>query len=201
MRARSRCSQSTLEGLGFACETVEFAEPGTAPVLNLYARLRHGRAQFLLRRPHRRGAAGRPRGLVASIRSPARCGRHALWPRRRRHEGRDRLLRRRRARQFLDERGPEFDGSISFLITGDEEAAAINGTRKLLDWLAARGERLDACVVGEPTSAERARRHGQDRPARQPQRLSHRARRRRATPPIRISPTTRRIGSSPCCTR
>ncbi|HLY46212.1 MAG TPA: succinyl-diaminopimelate desuccinylase, partial [Stellaceae bacterium] len=47
----------------------------------------------------------------------------------------------------------DFAGSISLLITGDEEAAAINGTRKVLEWLTARGETLDACVVGEPTSA------------------------------------------------
>ncbi len=43
-------------------------------------------------------------------------------------------------------------GSISFLITGDEEGPAVNGTRKVLDWLAARGEKIDFCLVGEPTS-------------------------------------------------
>jgi len=43
-------------------------------------------------------------------------------------------------------------GSISLLITGDEEGAAINGTIKLLEWLKARGEKIDHCVVGEPTS-------------------------------------------------
>ena len=45
-------------------------------------------------------------------------------------------------------------GSISLLITGDEEGPAINGTPKLLDWLQARGERLDACVVGEPSNPQ-----------------------------------------------
>lgn len=43
-------------------------------------------------------------------------------------------------------------GSIGFLITGDEEGPAINGTVKLLEWAAARGERFDACIVGEPTN-------------------------------------------------
>jgi succinyl-diaminopimelate desuccinylase len=47
-------------------------------------------------------------------------------------------------------------GSISLLITGDEEGAAINGTVKLLEWLTARGERINHCVVGEPTSVGRA---------------------------------------------
>jgi succinyl-diaminopimelate desuccinylase len=46
-------------------------------------------------------------------------------------------------------------GSISLLITGDEEGAAVNGTVKLLEWLKARGEKFDHCVVGEPTSVGR----------------------------------------------
>jgi succinyl-diaminopimelate desuccinylase len=43
-------------------------------------------------------------------------------------------------------------GSISLLITGDEEGDAVNGTRKVLDWLRERGETIDCCLVGEPTS-------------------------------------------------
>jgi succinyl-diaminopimelate desuccinylase len=46
-------------------------------------------------------------------------------------------------------------GSIALLITGDEEAEAVDGTVAILDWMAANGERLDHCLVGEPTSAER----------------------------------------------
>ncbi|WP_159589590.1 succinyl-diaminopimelate desuccinylase [Chelativorans xinjiangense] len=46
-------------------------------------------------------------------------------------------------------------GSVSFLITGDEEGPAINGTVKLLEWAVARGERWDAAVVGEPTNREK----------------------------------------------
>jgi succinyl-diaminopimelate desuccinylase len=47
-------------------------------------------------------------------------------------------------------------GSISMLITGDEEGVAVNGTVKLLEWLKARGEKIDHCVVGEPTSVGKA---------------------------------------------
>ncbi len=43
-------------------------------------------------------------------------------------------------------------GSISLLITGDEEGPSINGTMKVLDWLRAKGEKLDACIVGEPSN-------------------------------------------------
>jgi succinyl-diaminopimelate desuccinylase len=52
--------------------------------------------------------------------------------------------------QFIDKTKPK--GSISLLITGDEEGDALNGTVKVLDWLTARGEKIDVCLVGEPTS-------------------------------------------------
>ena len=56
--------------------------------------------------------------------------------------------------RFLGKRNGQFDGSISLLITGDEEGPAINGTVKVLDWLANRGENLDHCLVGEPTNPD-----------------------------------------------
>ena len=46
-------------------------------------------------------------------------------------------------------------GSVALMITGDEEGDAEHGTVALLDWMAAAGERMDACVVGEPTAVER----------------------------------------------
>ena len=45
-------------------------------------------------------------------------------------------------------------GSISFLITGDEEGPSVNGTIKLLEWAHEKGERWDACLVGEPTNPD-----------------------------------------------
>jgi succinyl-diaminopimelate desuccinylase len=56
---------------------------------------------------------------------------------------------------YIKSRGRELDGSISFLITGDEEGPAINGTSKVLAWMKEQGERLDHCLVGEPTNATR----------------------------------------------
>jgi succinyl-diaminopimelate desuccinylase len=55
--------------------------------------------------------------------------------------------------RLLAERGAP-KGSIAFLITGDEEGPAINGTRKVLDWMDEAGERMDLCLVGEPTNPE-----------------------------------------------
>lgn len=54
----------------------------------------------------------------------------------------------------IDAHGVPANGAIAFLITGDEEADAINGTVKLLAWAKARGERFDACLLGEPTCPE-----------------------------------------------
>ena len=59
------------------------------------------------------------------------------------------------ALDYVKSRGRELDGSISLLITGDEEGPAINGTRKVLAWMKEQGERLDHCLVGEPTNAKR----------------------------------------------
>jgi succinyl-diaminopimelate desuccinylase len=54
----------------------------------------------------------------------------------------------------LDQHGMPKNGSFAFLITGDEEAEAVNGTVKLLAWAQERGERFDACLLGEPTNPE-----------------------------------------------
>ncbi len=142
----------TLEGLGFACHPIEFTEAGTAPILNLYARRGTTGRNFCFAGHTDVVPPGDPKSWsidpfggevtggalygrgVADMKGAIACFVAA-------------------AERFLAARGP-FDGSISLLITGDEEAAAINGTRKLLDWVTARGEKLDACVVGEPTSAK-----------------------------------------------
>ncbi len=58
------------------------------------------------------------------------------------------------ASNFLGARRDGFPGSISLLITGDEEGDAVNGTVRVLDWLKEQGETLDACLVGEPTNPE-----------------------------------------------
>ena len=50
---------------------------------------------------------------------------------------------------------PSAPGSIALLITSDEEGPAVDGTVKVCEWLQARGERIDFCIVGEPTSVER----------------------------------------------
>ena len=58
------------------------------------------------------------------------------------------------ALDYLDANNGKPKGSISLLITGDEESVAINGTIKLLKWAAERGETFDHCVLGEPSNVE-----------------------------------------------
>ncbi len=143
----------TLEGLGFACETVEFAEPGTDKVLNLYARLGKTGRNFCFAGhtdvvPPGNLAGWSSDPFAAAQRDGVLIGRGAADM-----KGAIACFAAAVSR-FLMTRGQEFGGSISLLITGDEEAAAVNGTRKVLEWLKQRGEKLDACVVGEPTNAK-----------------------------------------------
>ena len=56
--------------------------------------------------------------------------------------------------KFLKKR-VKFRGSISFLITGDEEGLAINGTKKVVDYLKKKKEKIDFCIVGEPTNPKK----------------------------------------------
>ena len=141
-----------LEALGFNCHRLRFEEPGTDPIENLYARWGE-RQPNLCFAGHTdvvpTGAADTwsfdPFG--AALKDGVLCGRGAV-------DMKGAIAAFTTATErFIAARPPHFTGSISYLITGDEEGVAINGTRKVLDWLAARGERIDACVVGEPTSA------------------------------------------------
>jgi succinyl-diaminopimelate desuccinylase len=142
----------TLESLGFTCHRLTFEEAGTEPVANLYARRGNGRPNLCFG-GHTDvvpvGAADQwsfgP--FSAAVENGVLCGRGAVDM-----KGAIAAFVGA-AEKFVAKRGPGFAGSISFLITGDEEGVAINGTKKVLDWLKARGETIDACVVGEPTSA------------------------------------------------
>lgn len=143
----------TLESLGFTCHRLVFSEEGTADIVNLYARLGSTGRNFCF--------AGHtdvvPPGNAASWTVDPFAGAvvdGTLWGRGAADMKGAIACFAAAASRFLAARGPAFDGSISLLITGDEEGISINGTRKVLDWLTSRGERLDACIVGEPTNAQ-----------------------------------------------
>ena len=54
--------------------------------------------------------------------------------------------------KFIDKYSKDFGGIISFIITGDEEGQAINGTPKIMEWTKEQNISIDHCIVGEPTS-------------------------------------------------
>jgi succinyl-diaminopimelate desuccinylase len=145
--------ESVLTPASFTCHRLRMREPGTPDVENLYARL---------------GSDG-PHLCFAGHTDVVNAGEEAAWS----HPpfagvvANDRLYGRgavdmkggiacflAAAIAHLRENGGLRRGSLSLLITGDEESVAINGTRKLLDWLKQRQEKIDACLVGEPTSAD-----------------------------------------------
>src|SRR5436190_5420552 len=146
--------ERTLGGLGFRCERMDFSQAGTDDVANLYARIGSGGKHFCF--------AGHsdvvPVGDLSSwtigpfsaeLSAGYLFGRGAADM-----KGAIAAFTAAAAR-FLARRGRDLDGSISLLITGDEEGPAVNGTVKMLKALAERGETIDACVVGEPTSSRR----------------------------------------------
>ena len=140
--------QSALEKIGFKCERMVFKADGFAPVDNLYARLGTEAPNFCFAGhtdvvPVGDGWTKDPFAaqvidghLYGRGASDMKCAIAAFVA---------------AASRYLKVHGKP-RGSISLLITGDEEGDAVNGTRKVLDRLKARGEKIDACVVGEPTN-------------------------------------------------
>jgi len=145
--------ETLLKGAGFEVHRVTFSEPGATDIDNLYARI---------------GTSG-PHITFAGHTDVVPAGDEAQWTRGAfAGEVAEGQLYGRGAvdmkggiacsvaavLQYLAATGGRHNGSISFLITGDEEAAAVNGTIKLLQWVAARGEKFDHCVLGEPSNVE-----------------------------------------------
>ena len=145
--------QNVLEELGFRWQRLLFSESGTPDVDNLYARL---------------GDRG-PNFCFAGHSDVVPPGDRDEW-------GEDpfsgvvidgKLFGRGSAdmksaiasfisavQRYKSNVGEEIPGSISLLITGDEEGPAINGTIKVLDWMSKNNELIDACIVGEPTNPD-----------------------------------------------
>src|SRR4030081_2801567 len=145
--------ENILKGAGFEVHRVTFGEPGTADIDNLYARIgdssphitfaghtdvvppgdetawTHGAFSSEVKAVflYGRGAVAMKSGIACSVAAVL---------------------------EYLAANGGKPNGSISFLITGDEEDISVNGTIKLLQWTAARGETLDHCVLGEPSNVE-----------------------------------------------
>ncbi len=142
--------QSVLEGAGFTCHRMTFSEPGTPDVENLYARIGSSPPNLCFAGhtdvvPPGDESAWTIPPFAAEIRDCALYGRGAVDM-----KGAVACFVAA-ALEYLAAHGGKTKGSLSLLITGDEEGPSINGTAKVLDWLKERGETLDACLVGEPS--------------------------------------------------
>lgn len=137
---------------GFAAERVTFAEPGQASIDNLYARIGTG-APFLVFAGHTDvvpvgdRAAWRFDPFSAELADDMVWGRGAA-------DMKGAIAAFATAAIAFTAKYGTATGSIGFLITGDEEGPAVNGTIKLLEWAKAKGERFDHCLVGEPTNPQ-----------------------------------------------
>ncbi|MCH8184366.1 MAG: succinyl-diaminopimelate desuccinylase [Proteobacteria bacterium] len=146
--------EKALKGLGFTCHRLPFAEPGTEEVQNLYARIGDAPPNFcfaghtdVVPAGDREAWTVDPFGAeihdgylygrgASDMKSAIACFVAA-------------------AAKVLADHGGKTPGSISLLITGDEEGPAVNGTAKVLGWMREKGEVIDACLVGEPTNPTR----------------------------------------------
>ncbi len=143
--------QNILEPAGFVCHRLVFTEPGTPDVDNLYARLGTGRPHLCLAGhtdvvPVGNEAAWTSPPFAAEIRDGVLYGRGAVDM-----KGCVAAFTAA-ALTYVTHHGGLPRGSLSFLITGDEEGPSINGTIKVLQWMKARDEVIDACLVGEPSN-------------------------------------------------
>ena len=141
-----------LSGAGLAVHRPVFTAPDTPPVENLYAR-RGRHSPVLLFAGH---VDVVPPGDAAAWRHPPFGGvvEDGLLYGRGAVDMKGGLACMLAAALHFVHLRPGFAGSIAFLITGDEEGPAINGTAKLLHWARERGERFDHCLLGEPTSPD-----------------------------------------------
>ncbi len=144
--------QGTLERMGFRCSRRVFEEAGTEPVDNLYARLGESGPNLCYAGhtdvvPPGKEADWSVDPFAGAINDGWLIGRGVV-------DMKGAIAAYVAAlSRFLSRRQPQ--GSLSLLITADEEGPSVNGTRKMLAWIQEQGERLDGCIVGEPTSVDR----------------------------------------------
>ena len=144
--------EKVLTEIGFTCTRLPFQEPDTARVDNLYARLGDAAPHICF--------AGHtdvvPVGAADNWRKDPFSGEISddkLWGRGAADMKGAIAAFVAATADYLSQNGKP-KGSISLLITGDEEGPSVNGTIKMLDWLSTQQEVIDDCIVGEPTNPE-----------------------------------------------
>ena len=142
--------EKKIKKLGFKTKIIEFKEKNFKPVKNLYARLGNKKPNFCF--------AGHldvvPPGNIKhwtvnpfrpSVKKGYLIGRGA-------NDMKSSIAAFVSALSTFVSKNKKFNGSISLLITGDEEGDAINGTKKVVEYLKRKKEKINFCLVGEPTN-------------------------------------------------
>jgi succinyl-diaminopimelate desuccinylase len=145
--------QAALEAIGFVCRRYVFSEPGTPDIDNLYARLGTAQPNFCFAGHTDVVPVGDLAGWTVDPFAAEIIGGN-LFGRGAADMKAAIACFTAAAGRFAEER-PDFSGSISLLITGDEEGPSINGTRKLLEAIREEGEQITHCLVGEPSNPVR----------------------------------------------
>ena len=142
--------EKKLKTLGFKTKILEFREKNNKPVKNLYARLGNKGPNFCYAGHLDVVPAGDLKNWTVnpfkpSVKKGYLIGRGA-------NDMKSSVAAFVSAVSNFISKGRQFNGSISLLITGDEEGVAINGTKKVVEYLRKKKEKIDFCLVGEPTN-------------------------------------------------
>ena len=139
-----------LKKLGFNCKILEFKGKGSKPIKNLYARIGKKRPNLCYAGHTDVVPPGNIKDWTVNPFNPAVKKNHLIG--RGANDMKSSIACFAAAVSKFLLKNKNFNGSISFLITGDEEGYAINGTKKVVDYLKRKKEKIDFCLVGEPTN-------------------------------------------------
>ena len=142
--------EKQLRKLGFKTKILEFKEKNTKPVKNLYARLGNKGPNFCYAGHLDVVPAGNLKDWTVNPFRPSIKKGHLIG--RGANDMKSSIAAFVSAVSIFVKNNKKFNGSISLLITGDEEGIAINGTKKVVEYLKKRKEKINFCLVGEPTN-------------------------------------------------
>ena len=142
--------EKKLKKLGFKTKILEFSEKNTKPVKNLYARLGNKSPNFCYAGHLDVVPAGNLKDWTVNPFKPSIKKGHLIG--RGANDMKSSIAAFVTAVSKFILKNKKFNGSISLLITGDEEGVAINGTKKVVEYLKKKKEKINFCLVGEPTN-------------------------------------------------
>ncbi len=145
-----RFLEQKLKKLGFRTKILEFREKNSRPVKNLYARLGNKAPNFCYAGHLDIVPPGNIKDWTVNPFRPSIKAGHLIG--RGANDMKSSIAAFVSAVSIFLNNNKKFEGSISFLITGDEEGDAINGTKKVVEYLKKKKEKINFCLVGEPTN-------------------------------------------------